>query len=520
MPSRAVPSILLALVLLVGAVSSGPALAQNAQGFNDDTFQRDGHYLINGGLHQTYDSSSTGATQQPGEPTHAGGTNSVWGNLRAGFDDFEVELRITHATFDTTLAVYTGDAVDALTLVAENDDISSGVTSSCVTFTAPAQSGTYRVAVAGFGGATGDFSLAVKVDTPGSGPACGTRGGAPGGSANTNRVAATVGTGQPVDAALAPAATLGDGSQPAVVLGRSDNFADNLGGAVLARVAGGPLLLTPRDALDARVRDEIGRLLGPPPMSCTALPGGNEAQVYLLGGTAALSEDVEIALIQDGYCTKRVFGPSRYETSVEVASQVEAILRNNGTPTSYPYLIARADNPVDSATGGAYGGEFATPILVTDSGSLHPAVQEYLAGGTSEVTLLGGTAALGQAVEDEIRQTVSGQPGPPTVSRLAGASRDDTARAIAERYAQRRAADARPVDGAVLVNGFLDDTWVFALTAAPLTRSPVLYVQVDDVLSTTTSFLQSVAPIPFVFAFGSTGLISDATLQSAAAAAG
>ncbi|MEO2108436.1 MAG: cell wall-binding repeat-containing protein, partial [Actinomycetota bacterium] len=169
---------------------------------------------------------------------------------------------------------------------------------------------------------------------------------------------------------------------------------------------------------------------------------------------------------------------------------------------------------------GAYGGRTNTPILVTNSDSLHPAIEQYLSTGTSGVTLLGGTSALDQSVEDRIRQIVSPQGA--AVDRLAGASRDDTARVIAQSYAAAvLTADGSPIDTAGIVNGFRDDTWAFALTLGPVTDGPVLYVQTDDVLGTTTSFLQGVAPLGSgIIAVGNSGLISDTTLADAARAAG
>src|SRR6185503_1322970 len=63
--------------------------------------------------------SNTGATKQSGEPTHAGdaGGRSVWWSWTAPFTG-SVIMRTTGSSFDTLLAIYTGDAIAALTLVA------------------------------------------------------------------------------------------------------------------------------------------------------------------------------------------------------------------------------------------------------------------------------------------------------------------------------------------------------------------------------------------------------------------
>jgi titin len=62
--------------------------------------------------------------------------------------------------FDTLLGIYTGTAVDALTVVASNDDVSTLVLTSRVRFLAT--SGTvYRIRVDGYAGATGTINLQV-----------------------------------------------------------------------------------------------------------------------------------------------------------------------------------------------------------------------------------------------------------------------------------------------------------------------------------------------------------------------
>jgi hypothetical protein len=64
------------------------------------------------------------------------------------------------SSFDTLLAVYTGQAVNALTEIASNDDadISSGILSSKLSFDAIAGQN-YHIAVDGFAGASGDVML-------------------------------------------------------------------------------------------------------------------------------------------------------------------------------------------------------------------------------------------------------------------------------------------------------------------------------------------------------------------------
>lgn len=100
------------------------------------------------------------ATKQPGEPNHAGdpGGHSLWFCWTAPTNT-PVTFDTIGSTYDTLLAVYTGNTVSTLSLVASNDDIIPGqYTQSTLTFT-PVKGTTYHIAVDGYGGASGIIAL-------------------------------------------------------------------------------------------------------------------------------------------------------------------------------------------------------------------------------------------------------------------------------------------------------------------------------------------------------------------------
>lgn len=103
--------------------------------------------------------SNVGATKESGEPNHAGnaGGASVWYRWTAPSSG-TATIDTIGSNFDTLLAVYTGSAVNSLTLIASNDDIGGGNVQSRVTFTATSGT-TYQIAVDGYGGATGNITL-------------------------------------------------------------------------------------------------------------------------------------------------------------------------------------------------------------------------------------------------------------------------------------------------------------------------------------------------------------------------
>ena len=116
------------------------------------------------------------ATTETGEPNHGGNTagmrRSVWFAWVAPTNGL-TSIDTLGSAFNTVLAVYTGTAVNQLTLVAQNDDAYSGTNRSRVFFTA-VKGTSYKIAVAGITGlaSTGTYLLhlqmfpAVSLSTP------------------------------------------------------------------------------------------------------------------------------------------------------------------------------------------------------------------------------------------------------------------------------------------------------------------------------------------------------------------
>jgi hypothetical protein len=169
-------------------------------------------------------------------------------------------------------------------------------------------------------------------------------------------------------------------SANAVVLARSDFFADALAGGPLAAKLGGPLLITPgtpvSSSIDSRVANEIQRVL----------PSGNT--VYILGGPLALSTNIDGALQALGYVTQRIAGADEFATAVDIADQ----LGNPSTvfeATGLGFQDALSSVPAAIATAGA--------ILLTDGSAQAPETAAYLAAhpGGTRYAIGGPLAAAG-----------------------------------------------------------------------------------------------------------------------------
>jgi len=109
----------------------------------------------------TVTGSNATATKESGEPNHgdATGGKSVWWTWTAPASGF-VSVSLDGSSFDTTLGVYGGGAINSLTSIAQDDE-SGAASCSRVIFNATGGT-TYQIAVDGYLGAAGNINLTVK----------------------------------------------------------------------------------------------------------------------------------------------------------------------------------------------------------------------------------------------------------------------------------------------------------------------------------------------------------------------
>jgi putative cell wall-binding protein len=256
-----------------------------------------------------------------------------------------------------------------------------------------------------------------------------------------------------------------------VLIGRDDAFADAMASAVLQDEA--PLLLVPRELpLPEVVVGEIERL--------------GAARAILLGGETAVPGDVADALAGLGLSIERREGPSRFETATAIAAA--------DAPSADTAILARAfaapdtADPTqafaDSIAAGGLSAETGWPILLTQTDALTGATRAYLERSSIRTVLLvGGTAAIGQAVADELVAMGLG------VERVAGQSRAGTAVAVA---ALRGAESAAAVSRTIVVDGFAEDAWAAGFAAAGHSAAfdaPILLAAADALPAETAAWM-------------------------------
>jgi type 1 glutamine amidotransferase len=278
------------------------------------------------------------------------------------------------------------------------------------------------------------------------------------------------------------------------LLARDDDFADALASGA-AQATGAPLLLTAGDTLSQAAADRLVLL-------------GIE-RVTILGGLAAVGEQVEADLAARGIGVDRIEGATRIETAVAVAEAYADEL--DGVP-----LLLRArgsdEDPTagfaDALAAGREAARGARPVLLTDGDGLSRPVADHLTrAGVREVVVVGGPAAVGEQVEADLAALGV------AVRRVEGTTRAETAVAVARELSG--ADDAAAAEGVLLLDATDPDSWAEGFAAAGAHHpGPVVLADGDALPDVTAQWLGRGADVPLTCA----ALVSDAACDAAASA--
>lgn len=271
------------------------------------------------------------------------------------------------------------------------------------------------------------------------------------------------------------------------VVARGDDPADALAGSYVAGSHIGPLLLSARDRV--------------PDTTIDTLRSRQVHLVRILGGTGALSEDVERQLRSAGFAVERVAGPDRYATAAAVAADSGPAAVGVRGSQGRAAILANGLRPADALAAGpiAYGQQW--PVLLTTADALpaptRAALDELQ---IAHVVVVGGTGVVGDAVVAELE--ASGR----TVERVAGPDRLATATAVADLLVGL-GAEVRRVEVAGAAS--FADALALGPHAAP--DAPVLLcASRDHCGGTTLGWIEAhAAAIERVVVAGGTGVIGD-----------
>ncbi len=121
-------------------------------------------------------------------------------------------------------------------------------------------------------------------------------------------------------------------------------FADGLAAAAPAAKLGGPLLLSAQASLPASVKAEIQRL--------------QPATIYIVGGTASISDAVAAQLAPLAATVTRLAGADRFETARKVVDVA--------FPTMQKVYVASGMNFPDALSSAAAAGAAGLPVILVN----------------------------------------------------------------------------------------------------------------------------------------------------------
>lgn len=179
-----------------------------------------------------------------------------------------------------------------------------------------------------------------------------------------------------------------------VVLANGENYPDALCAAPLAKAKNAPILLTKTDQLNDLAISELSRL--------------KTKNVYIIGGTGVISNEVEDQLKNLGINCIRLAGINRYETSVKIAEQIGT---DNGI------VVASGENFPDALSIAPIAAEKGMPILLSSRNALPKEVTSYLQDkNIPNSYVIGGTAVLSSDIKTSLKNA----------KRLSGMNRYET----------------------------------------------------------------------------------------------
>ncbi|KKI90650.1 hypothetical protein WQ54_21995 [Bacillus sp. SA1-12] len=197
-----------------------------------------------------------------------------------------------------------------------------------------------------------------------------------------------------------------DGEAETAVLATGANFPDALSATPLAYRYNAPLLLTRQASLPSVVKNELIRL--------------GVSQVFIVGGTNAISADVERQVKNMGIKVTRLSGSDRYATSVKIADEIGA--------DAGSVVVATGSNFADALSIAPIAAQLEMPILLSRKDSVPGSVTTFMNNWNVEKSyVIGGVNAISDAAAKKLTgwQRISGADRYATNSKIIDTFIDD-----------------------------------------------------------------------------------------------
>jgi N-acetylmuramoyl-L-alanine amidase len=250
---------------------------------------------------------------------------------------------------------------------------------------------------------------------------------------------------------------------------------DALCAAPLSQKYNCPILLNIKENLLSSTKKEIQRL--------------EAKNAVIIGGTGAISENVEKELKAIGLSCTRISGEDRFDTSVKIAEKLDF----NGE-----VCVATGLNFPDAISISSIATQKGMPVLLTMTYKCPQSVKDYIKNKNI-------TAAYIVGSDDVVSDGVAGNF--PHVKRLQGNDRYDTNMAVISNFAKEL-----KLSTVYVATGSNYPDALAASALAAKTHSPVFLVN-DTAVDKTKEYLLQNQILPNVVAIGQTDVVSDGVVK-------
>ena len=177
-----------------------------------------------------------------------------------------------------------------------------------------------------------------------------------------------------------------EGEADAVILVGKEAVVDGLAAAPFAVRKNAPILFADVNSLNDKTKQEMLRVLG---------TDYSKKTVYIIGGETRISTEVELMLgelSEYGVKVDRIHGGNRYETSLNVAKQL-----NSNSKVAF---VVGGDGEVDAMSISAKAAELKAPIVVVEKDKLSEEAKDLLT--NKEIYIIGGDSCVSEDVKLEL----------------------------------------------------------------------------------------------------------------------
>lgn len=234
-----------------------------------------------------------------------------------------------------------------------------------------------------------------------------------------------------------------------VILVSGNDFPDALTASILSKKLNAPILL-----VNSTVNASTEAL------NYINAHVATSARIYIIGGTAVVSNEFEARFRQDGRNDiRRLGGHDRYDTNMLVVQEV------NISQTT-PVIVASGENFPDALSVASFSGSKQYPMLLMGRNYFPYSTKEFLVRTKpSVVYITGGTSVVSQDIENQIKGLLPNS----TIKRLSGNDRFDTTGAVLREF-------ALSPQTIYLANGFNFPDALSGGALAAKTGSPILLI--------------------------------------------